>query len=471
MSVVGEYSRRRVARRTCIAIIISSLFSTAHATPFDGNAQVAGRLFGSWPESRGKVPNSPASTHTVTTCADDGSAGSLRTIVESASTVSGDTIDFSPQLACDTIHLSGELVIAQDSLVILGPQNASMLLDGNGQSRVINHTGNGTLDISALGISHGYVEAIVKSRGGCISSSGNLILRQSRVTECVVSGPEGALGGAIYSKGDLVLTGSTISGNHAYSSTKDAEGGGAYVEGAFSAKYSVISDNYVADNSDPYTSHGGGAFIAHNVNVLASTFATNRAEVSGGLHLVGGNAATATFVNSTISSNIAYSQAGGVESNVPLAISNSTIAFNRALGTIQGGGLYLNSADLHLESSIVADNTGPQGADDIFGSGGIISGSHNLVVASPLLTPPFDTRTDCPYLQPLALNGGPTPTHALGEHSFALDWGNNLLALDTDQRLAPREVGFQPDAGAVERQVGEKDERLFASGFDGLCDQ
>ena len=182
MSVVGEYSRRSVARRTCIAIIISSLFSTAHATPFDDNAPNASRVRGLSSEPHARVPTSPMSTHTVDTCADDVSAGSLRTLIESASTMSGDTIDFSPQLVCDTIHLSGELTIAQDSLVILGPTAGSMLLDAGGLSRVINHTGTGTLDISDLEISHGYVEAIVKSRGGCISSSGNLILRQSRVS-------------------------------------------------------------------------------------------------------------------------------------------------------------------------------------------------------------------------------------------------------------------------------------------------
>jgi len=40
-----------------------------------------------------------------------------------------------------------------------------------------------------------------------------------------------------------------------------------------------------------------------------------------------------------------------------------------------------------------------------------------------------------------------------------------------DQRLALRAAGMQTDIGSVERQASELDERIFISGFDGLCDQ
>jgi hypothetical protein len=59
------------------------------------------------------------STLTVTSAADDGSAGTLRAVIGSAS--SGDTVMFDPSLAGQNITLTqGELAITQ-SLNIVGP--------------------------------------------------------------------------------------------------------------------------------------------------------------------------------------------------------------------------------------------------------------------------------------------------------------------------------------------------------------
>jgi hypothetical protein len=40
-----------------------------------------------------------------------------------------------------------------------------------------------------------------------------------------------------------------------------------------------------------------------------------------------------------------------------------------------------------------------------------------------------------------------------------------------DQRGVARPQGAAVDIGAFERQSTDKEERLLASGFDGLCDQ
>jgi len=56
-----------------------------------------------------------------------------------------------------------------------------------------------------------------------------------------------------------------------------------------------------------------------------------------------------------------------------------------------------------------------------------------------------------PLLQPLASNGGPTQTHALGIGSTAINRGFNPVGLATDQRGSgfPRNVGTATDVGAL----------------------
>jgi hypothetical protein len=72
---------------------------------------------------------------------------------------------------------------------------------------------------------------------------------------------------------------------------------------------------------------------------------------------------------------------------------------------------------------------------------------------------------------PLASNGGPTRTHALGEGSPAVDAGNNAAELEFDQRGEPfaRVSGTQADIGAYERQQPPASDVIFRDGFDGAA--
>jgi hypothetical protein len=104
-----------------------------------------------------------------------------------------------------------------------------------------------------------------------------------------------------------------------------------------------------------------------------------------------------------------------------------------------------------------------------------VTAANNLVTSSTVNLP-LDTITDCPKLDPLADNGGPTATHTLTHKlrhdSPAIDQGNPGTLL-FDQRGAQRVYpdNGQADIGAVEWQPTDVDERLLASGFDGVCDR
>jgi len=60
-------------------------------------------------------------------------------------------------------------------------------------------------------------------------------------------------------------------------------------------------------------------------------------------------------------------------------------------------------------------------------------------------------------LGPLADNGGPTLTHMLLSGSPAIDAGQCINGVTTDQRGLPRFQGTACDIGAVERQPDDAD--------------
>ena len=164
-----------------------------------------------------------------------------------------------------------------------------------------------------------------------------------------------------------------------------------------------------------------------------------------------GNSDAGKIVNSTISGNRGLEVIGGVLTDQPLLVSNSTVVFNCAFATRAGAsdavgiGVHADSGSIELQSSIVANNTicgssasGPAArfdpAYDISTSAGVpLGGANSLVVTSAVALPPDTLRRD-PLLGPLNSNGGRTLTHALLAGSPAIDTGNNTADLHYDQR-------------------------------------
>jgi hypothetical protein len=405
--------------------------------------------------------------HGVTTCDDDiSNPNSLRAQVATA--MSGDEIDLSA-LMCSTITLSSTIPVLQDSLYLKGPADRVVTIDGGGHGRIFAHSGSGTLHVAYLTVSNGYYVGST-GYGGCIYSRGDVLLTHSVVSHCTVESGSVAVGGAVYTGGALGLYYSTITDSHVFSSGTASLGGGAYVHGDFKAFYSTISNNTANTEGVPHGS-GGGVFVFGSATMGGSTISGNRADFVGALG-IGAGGSFATIGNSTISGNVANQFYGGISTRIPLTVSNSTIAFNQqGSGANSGGGLYAQGAQLTLQSSIIADNVSGGAPGDVDGSGTISNTSaDNLITATPLDVP-LHTVTLCPKLQPLANNGGGTLTHVPMHTSPAIDAGNAPVNLPLDQRFAPRWVGAKPDIGSVEWQVGEKDERIFVDGLDGLCDQ
>jgi len=310
------------------------------------------------------------------------------------------------------------------------------------------------------------------------------------VSYCAAVGTDAAvtLGGAVYTQGDLSLLRTLVTDSHAQGMASGAHGGGVYVRGNFIASDSAINRN-LAYGAPINGGQGGGAMVAGTTMLLRTTIADNGSFSVGGLYTMGevtidsstisGNSAshaagmraiyttglpTATIVNSTITGNHAFASVGGLNLIIPAKIANTTIAFNGALNGLAG--VLMSGPTLELNSTIMAGNIGFNVPDDfqVYGSP-VITGADNLVVASGATLPP-DTLQDDPLLGVLGDYGGPTQTIPLMDGSPAIDTGNNVAHLETDQRSGgfPREVGTSADIGAFEVQSGS--DVIFKDGFE-----
>jgi hypothetical protein len=474
----------------------------------------------------GVATTSIAATIPVTSCADDGSIGTLRHSVLTA--VSGDIVDMSA-LSCSTITLaSGAIHVDVDPLAIQGPGATRLTIDGNNADRVFYHSGTQTVTVSGVTITHGTASGALAA-GGCVFSKGSInfnnsvatactvtgatiayggamvalnsiSLDSSTVTACTVTGTTSAGGGALFAKNTVSLFFSALIGNRATAmgstGTPTAVGGGAYGQhglylsrslvsgniaraangsagagGAagvtyLTAKYSTITGNQaIGKGTTTYLGKGGGLYggtLSSGALIQNSTIDHNQADEVAGVVLAGSGAAN--IINSTISGNTATLASGGIDVSMNLNLSNSTIAFNNG-GPGGAGGLYANSGfAIDLESSVIADNSpsGSAGGADLAGVG-TVTGAHNLIKISSVPVP-AGTLTADPKLGPLACNGGSTRTHASLPGSPAIDAGSASSTLNVDQRGRgfTRTIGIAPDIGAYESDP----DRIFTDGFD-----
>lgn len=454
----------------------------------------------------------------VTNCNDAG-AGSLRAVIAIAN--DNDTIDLT-QLACGTITLTtGEIVIEDANIDIVGPGADQMAIDGNENSAVLVHTGLGTLVIDGVEIRDGLKYADSGGvAGGCVFSLGSVSLFDSEVNSCTLwttAADSSAFGGGVYAQGDVVLSNSLVSGNtsankysngingdngaqgsspRAYgggvsalgsvtvisslvvnngasSAESSSYGGGIHANGGLLAKYSQFSDNAAGS--------GGGLAVrgTADITITRSTISGNESSLAGGAYLsVDGAAGTISINNSTVSGNTAESKYAGLMiagDDSEKTINATTITRNISESADIGAGLQLFAgAIVEMRSTIVSGNQVDQGGgifdpSDIgaSGSGALVLGGfvkNNLVLQSDVPLPP-STIIGLAKVSSLRDNGGPTPTHALRGNSVALDNGTATLDDSNDQRASgfERIIGDSADIGAFEFNVSDL---VFADDYD-----
>ena len=214
------------------------------------------------------------------------------------------------------------------------------------------------------------------------------------------------------------------------------------------------------------TNGNGGIRNMGTLTVTHCTVSGNyRLGVGGGLY----NAGTMMLVGTTVAENTAEDQGGGIfNSYGTLVVTNTTVS-----GTIyaEGGPGENVVAVVASVGTVVSGEPGSSpgcfGTPQDIGPNEWVSDGYNIEVGGDSCG--FDTTGDqinvsaeALNLGPLADNGGPTMTHALGAGSVAIDWIPEADCVDadgqpvtTDQRGQPRPEtdGTICDVGAFEVQA------------------
>lgn len=220
----------------------------------------------------------------------------------------------------------------------------------------------------------------------------------------------------------------------------------------------TIRDLVLTDGNAGIGVFGGAILSTTELTIINSTITHSQAEFGGGVSARG----PLTVRNSTIEGNRAEEQGGGiyVDFGGIAEVSNSTISGNRAERL--GGGV-ANFQILRVENSTIHGNSAPTagGVEGVFfARSTIVAGNEGGDCGDAAINEGFNVNTDgtCdfvgadsfdPLLGPLADNGGPTRTHALGSGSLAIDVGD-CGTLTADQRGVARPQGAACDIGAVE---------------------
>jgi predicted outer membrane repeat protein len=274
-----------------------------------------------------------------------------------------------------------------------------------------------------------------------VSDSSGTAARTSLVDSTFSDNHAEQRGGGIFNGGSSLLIGTRtdLNGNDA------PQGGGIYNLGEATLLEANVSGNTAADGP------GGGVFNRGLINLTRSTLDSNRE-----------TAAADRFGASAI-----YTEEGG-----HVQLLNTTISGNTSSGSLVGGTIGLAFGTLAGDHVTIADNGGPA-------FGGRIEDINALELRNSIVAgnSPFDCDrsisslggnvfedADCGAtsadflgvsagsagLDPLAMNGGRTMTHALQSTSPAIDFAVGGDCPATDQRGVSRPVGDACDSGAFE---------------------
>jgi hypothetical protein len=383
----------------------------------------------------------------------------LRDALAAAAT-NGDTIHFSVgDSQTITLTSSTTLTIAHNTMIDASG-SAGLTVDGNHAVTVFTIPAGVTASILHLEIDNGSAANV----GGGINNAGALTLN-----DCTLSGNSAGLAGAIWNNtsATLLISGSLFIGNSAaaYGGAIFSQGfadvtdsafllntagtsGGAFYNGFSSS--GTIRTSTLKQNS---AQGGGGALVnVTDLTILQSTIYLNMAPTGGAI--INTENATLSIANSTLAQNTATTQAGGIDNQGTLTLTNDTFA-----GNVSPYGV-----DLLLDFTVFityptrADNTIFGGSCAIGGGGGQVTGSNSLDAGTGCGLSPGNSNAVL-NLGPLVDNGGVGGKTMLpGFGSKAIDFGNDAIcAADpvngVDERGIARPVGPHCDAGAAEVSI------------------
>lgn len=262
----------------------------------------------------------------VVTNANDSGAGSLRqAIIDANNSAGADTITFDSSVTGTITLTSGGLGVYDDT-TISGPGASTLTVSGGGTFGVFQ----------------------------CLAPSASLVALS--ISGLSITGGTASLGGGVYASNcPLTLDNTVISGNSAAQF-----GGGVAVFGYDSSL--EITNSTISGNAAQGGGGIGAVFIDAPISIVDSTVSNNQALGGGGIF--GLYTSGMTLERSTVSGNLAFNGGGMSQYYLygPLAIQNSTLSGNTAVGG-KGGGFgggvaaaYVYTAGSAVRHSTIAGN-------------------------------------------------------------------------------------------------------------------
>ena len=327
--------------------------------------------------------------------------GSLRFVVASGHAASGDTVDLSGLTganACANSKISlttGSLAVPQSSLELLGPADG-VTIDSSGISctgadqdcygRTIVHSGSGgLLYLKHVNVSGGYYKTYhVNAVGGCIFSNGDVKLKYATASACKVLTVNGsALGGGIYAKGKVTLHPGAVSGNTARGGGT-TKGGGIYAKGDIELNFGYTNGN--SATSTGAEALGGGLYTPGKLTISIGSLSNNTASgaaktYGGGACVLGDVTADGALISGNSSLSATSAHAGGLFATSPINMQQSVVTGNKANGAASTGAGVEATNNTSFSYTTVSDNTAYTSG---FAGGLFLLGNLNSITASTI---------------------------------------------------------------------------------------
>jgi hypothetical protein len=337
------------------------------------------------------------STLTVTSLADDGSSGTLRSQIAAAK--NNDTIVFDPSLVGQTIQLTqGELALNKN-LDIEGPgyKSSPVYISANPTSRVFDILGGATVTLANNLWIENNENGRVAGQGGDIYNAGNLTLKGCLVSGGKVVGSPGSpgAGGGIYNAAGAILSinGGEIFSTSAFGYGDSSGGAGVGLGGAIYEAGGVVSIVYAQIGDDSNAPVGYGSSLGGGIYVAGGQLQVTHSQIGGGavvyydglaaggaIYQVDGNTSISDttvsgFATGSIAQGGAIYQAGGTMNLANCSVYDSAAtSFGQNLP--QGGGIYLAGGTMNLTKCSFAQDTvlvfGPAQGGAIYQTGGVL---------------------------------------------------------------------------------------------------
>ncbi len=257
------------------------------------------------------------STLTVTSATDDGSAGTLRAVIATASP--GSTIVFDHHLDGKTITLTSGQLNLDKNLTIEGPGADRLTISGNAAGRVFDIGNAASVTIDGLTIADG---AVVGRGGGAIQNDGStLTVTGGKIADNVALGGNGGSG---FADGLGAGGGLDDSTNPNFPNTSSASVGGV----TFSGNAALGGDGGSGANGGNGV---GGGIAVGSYSLLYAGYA---------------DASTLSLKNdSTLEQNNAQGGEGGTGGNGGDGLGGGLVAFAGASATVTDSTITENDAD------------------------------------------------------------------------------------------------------------------------------